>query len=168
MESEPSSLALKPPPPPDALLPKAEFPLWAMAMIGLGVLILVLAIVKLCSRKKPIDPMTLRQQAYERAVRSINEATSSDGREAATEASLILRRYLATVSGDPALFETHEEFIARRDSLKSLAEEAREAARVQFDRLAALKYSKDVRSADAAPIFESSRALLETLHRAFA
>lgn len=168
MESEPSSLALKPPPPPDALLPKAEFPLWAMAMIGLGVLILVLAIVKLCSRKKPIDPMTLRQQAYERAVRAINEATSSDGREAATEASLILRRYLATVSGDPALFETHEEFIARRDSLKSLAEEAREAARVQFDRLAALKYSKDVRSADAAPIFESSRALLETLHRAFA
>jgi autotransporter-associated beta strand protein len=34
------------------------------------------------------------------------------------------------VTGDPALFETHEEFIARRDSLKSLAEEAREAARV--------------------------------------
>jgi hypothetical protein len=139
-----------------------------MAMIGLGVVMLVVAIVKLCTRKKPIDPVTLRQQAYQRALQAFNDATAADGREAATQASLILRRYLATASGDPALFETPEEFIARRDSLKSLAEEAREAAREQFDRLAALKYSKDVRSAESAPIFESSRALLETLHRAFA
>jgi hypothetical protein len=168
MESEPSSLALKPPPPPDALLPKSVFPWWATAMIVVGVLMLVLVIVKLTRKKKPVDPLTLRRQAYEAALRSINEASPSDGREAATQASLILRRYLATVSGDPALFETHEEFIARRDSLKSLAEEAREAARVQFDRLAALKYSKDIRAADSAPIFESSRALLETLNRAFA
>ncbi len=137
-------------------------------MIVVGVLMLLIVVVKLTRKKGPIDPLTLRRQAYEAALRSINEAPSSDGREAATLASMILRRYLATVSGDPALFETHEEFIARRDSLKSLAEEAREAARVQFDRLAALKYSKDIRAADSAPIFESSRALLETLHRAFA
>lgn len=168
MESESSSLALKPPPAPDALLPKEEFPLWAMAMIGVGVAMLLVVLLKLLTRRKPVDAVSLRLKAYQDALRSLTESPASDAREAATRASLILRRYLATASGDPALFETHEEFISRRDSLKHLAEEAREAARTQFDRLAALKYSGDIRSAEAAPIFESSRALLETLHRAFA
>jgi len=168
MEAEPSSLALKPPPAPDALLPHAQFPWWAAAMIAVGVLLLVAVLMKLLTRRKPVDAVSLRLKAYQDALRALNEADATDGREAATRASLILRRYLATASGDPALFETHEEFISRRDSLKHLAEEAREAARTQFDRLAALKYSKDVRSAEAAPVFDSSRDLLETLHRAFA
>jgi len=39
-------------------------------------------------------------------------------------ASLILREYLSSAAGDPALFETHEEFISRHDALQSLTPDA--------------------------------------------
>jgi len=168
MEAETSSLELKPPPSPDAYLPKPGFPMLSAILIGLGVLLLIVVVMKWRKVAGKPSPTKLRRLAYESALRALNQAQAESGREAATVSSLVLRRYLATVSGDPALFETHEEFISRHDALTSLPEEARQAAVAGFDRLASLKYAKEPGREDAAPVIESSRSLLETLNRSFA
>jgi hypothetical protein len=98
----------------------------------------------------------------------MDSAQAANGREAATVSSLVLRRYLSTVTGDPTLFETHEEFVSRHDALKSLPEPVRVAAVEGFDRLASLKYAREPGREEPAPVIQSSRALLETLHHAFA
>jgi Domain of unknown function (DUF4381) len=169
MEAEPSSsLELKPPPPPDALLPRPGFPLLGSVLISLGVLLLIIVVLKWRKARQSSDPTTLRRHAYEAALRSLNDATAANSREAATVSSLVLRRYLATVSGDPALFETHEEFVTRHDSLRALPEETRQAAVAGLDRLASLKYSMDARAEETASVFDASRSLLETFNRSFA
>ena len=168
MEAETSSLELRPPPSPDAYLPKPGFPILSTTLIGLGVLLLIMVVMKWRKSAAKPSPVKLRRLAYESAVRALNQAQANSGREAATVSSLVLRRYLATVSGDPALFETHEEFISRHDALTSLPEAARHAAVAGFDRLASLKYAKEPGLEDAAPVIESSRSLLETLNRSFA
>ncbi len=168
MDSTTTSLELRPPPVPDALLPKQTFPPWAIAMIVTGVLLLGFVLVKLFTRKKFITPATLRQRAYLEALRTMEAAQAANGREAATVSSLVLRRYLSTVTGDPTLFETHEEFVSRHGALASLPEPARVAAVEGFDRLASLKYAREPGSEEPLPVIQSSRALLETLHHAFA
>ena len=89
------------------------------------------------------------------------------GLMAAVLASLTLRDYLATAADDPALFETHEEFIARHDSLAALTEKARAAAAAGFSRLAALKYAAEPPASTASLVIESARTLLDELHRGF-
>lgn len=169
MESEAStSLELRPPPAPDPFLPKQVFPAWAIAMIATGVLLLVFVMVKLATRKQHANPATLRQRAYDEARKAMQASKPSNGREAATLSSLVLRRYLSTVTGDPTLFETHEEFVSRHDALTSLPEPARLAAVEGFDRLAALKYAREPGREEPGPVIESSRSLLDTLHHAFA
>jgi hypothetical protein len=168
MEPAKTSLELRPPTAPDALLPKQTLPPWAIAMIVVGVLLLGFVLVRLFTRKRIITPATLRQRAYLEALRTMESVQASNGREAATVSSLVLRRYLSTVTGDPTLFETHEEFVSRHDALTSLPEPARVAAVEGFDRLASLKYARGTGSEAPAPVIESSRALLETLHHAFA
>jgi len=82
---------------------------------------------------------------------------------------LILRKYLAQASNDPSLFETHEEFITRQDSLTALTEEAREACAMGFSKLAALKYAPQEATDESAPeaVIEETRLLLHTLHHGF-
>lgn len=82
--------------------------------------------------------------------------------------SLILRKYLSAAANDPALFETHEEFISRHDSLQALKPEARAAAEAGFTRLASLKYAPEIQEDAPAQVIADSRALLETLHQGFA
>ena len=168
MDSAPTSLELRPPPAPDALLPKQFFPPWAVAMIVAGVLLLGFVLVRLLTRKRSVTPATLRQRAYLEALREMEAVQAANGREAATVSSLVLRRYLSTVTGDPTLFETHEEFVLRHGALASLPEPARVAAVEGFGRLAALKYAREPGREEPAPVIQSSRTLLETLHHAFA
>jgi hypothetical protein len=95
---------------------------------------------------------------------SINAPQS---REAAVQCSLILRHYLSVAANDPALFETHEEFISRHDSLKALTELARAACEAGFARLASLKYSAGFPDINPPEVVTESQALLETLHHGF-
>ena len=71
-------------------------------------------------------------------------------------------------AGDPALFETHEEFVARHDALAALSADARHAAESGFSRLVALKYSPEIPQGDPKEVISDSRALLKTLHQGFA
>ena len=83
------------------------------------------------------------------------------------QTSLILRRYLSLAAEDPALFETHEEFIARNDALLSLSDAARAACATGFARLAACKYAPEVPAMAPATVVAEAHELLETLHRGF-
>jgi hypothetical protein len=162
-----TSFELKEPAPPDALVPSLGlWPWW----VGGGLLLLVVIILLIVFRKRAavIDPAAARNAAFKEALDSLAGARANEAREAAVQCSLILRRYLSTAAGDPALFETHEEFVARHDSLRALSAPAREAAAAGFSRLAALKYSRDVPDEDPAKVSGDSRILLETLHGGFA
>jgi hypothetical protein len=158
---------LRPPASPDALLSQPALPLWLILIGGLLLAALLALVLFFALRRKPgLDALAARREALRLADRALAEAKPSDAREAATLASLVLRRYLATVAGDPALFETHEEFIARRDSLARFPETARAHAADGFARLAALKYDRQPPAGDPAVVLDDARALLTTLDRA--
>ena len=70
-------------------------------------------------------------------------------------------------AGDPALFETHEETLARHDALARFDESARTTAAGGFARLAALKYDSHPPAGDPAGVLADARALLATLDRGF-
>jgi hypothetical protein len=167
MAAETTSFELKEPAPPDALVPSIG--LWPWWVGGtLLVLLAILLLVVFRKRAVPPDPAAARNAAFREAMAALAGASAPSAREAAVQGSLILRRYLSAAAADPALFETHEEFVARRDSLNALTEAAREAAAGGFSRLAALKYAPEIPDADPAGVLADSTRLLETLHGGFA
>jgi len=171
---------MSPEPPPFQLLePEAVeslLPGWWLPHILIGsVLLLALVLVAVLlirarNRPRPVDPAKIREEARLKAVATLESARSSVAtpREAAVLASLALRDYLARAADDPALFETHEEFIARHDSLAALHEQARAAAAAGFSHLASLKYAAEPPASTATGVIESARSLLDELHRGFA
>ena len=152
---------------PEALLPGIGlWPWWLAAGILLLSLLALAWFLHRRSRQKP-DPSTQRNTAYSEAMASFENITGADPRNAAIQSSLILRRYLSIAAGDPALFETHEEYLSRHDALQALAPEVRETAAAGFSRLAALKYSPELPEADPQEIVSGSKDLLQSLHQGF-
>lgn len=157
------------PPAADPLLP--SFGIWVW--FACGALVLAAAGITwfLVARKRKAratDAPTIREAAYQDAVAALGGLSGNDGREVAVRCSLILRNYLVKSLSDPALFETHEEFIARHDALNGLADAAREAAQRGFSRLAEAKYAPEPPARPPDELVGESRQLLETLHRGLA
>ncbi len=153
---------------PVELLP--AFGLWPW---WLAVSILALATIAVLVFLKTRKPATveigkIRETAFREALAALETTTAEDARGAAVLSSLALRKYLSVAASDPALYETHEEFISRRDALQPLTAAARAAADAGFSRLAALKYAPEIPGTPAAEVTAESRALLETLHQGFA
>jgi 4-amino-4-deoxy-L-arabinose transferase-like glycosyltransferase len=164
-----SALELRDGPLPDGLIPThGMWPWW----VGAGlVAVLALILWRLLRPRRPAaaDPLESRHRAYVEALAALDAAQSAGGvREAAVQASLILRKYLSLAAADPALFETHEEFMARHHALSALTAPARSAAADGFARLARLKYGPGDPVVDSAALVSEARTLLETLHRGFA
>jgi hypothetical protein len=169
MAQDTATFELREPAPPDHLLPgDPALPLWISLALALALFTLAagLLIWRKHRPRKP-DPVTLRRLAYQEAVAALGAVSAPTVRAAAVQTSLILRRCLAAALADPALYETHEEFISRSDSLNALAEPAREACRSGFASLAAIKYSPAGDHGDPAAIVAAARSLLETLHPGF-
>ena len=113
---------------PESLIPDSWVEPWMIvAAVVLAVALLAVVIFK---KKKavPADPLALRRAAHAEAVAALDKIGAVPAREAAVQSSLILRRYLSVVAGDPALFETHEEYISRHEALKDFSEDARGSA----------------------------------------
>lgn len=149
------------------LVPTWEPQLWwffaAAAVIAVAVVLLILLL-----RKKPkVDLLKEKREAYQEAKTAFGAKESGDARENAILVSMILRRYLAKSMKEPALFETHEEFVARHDGLKDLTEEVRSAVGAFFSKLAAVKYAPDdIAVGEAQGTHAEGAALLERIHRA--
>lgn len=168
MDGSTHNLQLLDPASPEALLPDASLWPWLAAAAAVIAMLGLLAI--LVARRKPAPaatPRALRNAAFAEAVRALAATTTHDVRDAAVQASLILRQYLAAAAGDPALYQTHEEFVARHDALQAVTAATRAAAQDGFSRLAALKYAPEVAAVAPAVVLAESRALLETLHHGF-
>lgn len=158
---------LKEPASPEALVPSIGlWPWWLGAALVLAAVVLALVLAR--RKRKPYDPAAARGEAFAEAAAALGQITADHARAAAVQSSLILRRYLSAAAGDPALFETHEEFVSRHDALQALTPEARQAADRGFARLAALKYAPGTPDAPPGEVVAESRALLETLHHGFA
>jgi hypothetical protein len=152
---------------PESLVP--DYGLWPWFVAG-GILLAVVFAFWMILKKRAtaIDPQAARKAAFAEALEALNTSNPDSARNAAIQSSLILRKYLAQAASDPALYETHEEFVSRRDSLQALAAEARSAAETGFTKLASLKYAPEIPDADPAGVVSESKALLETLHHGFA
>ena len=169
MNESQAALELMEPASPEALLPDHGLWQWPAAITALLLLIAVIAfLIWKLSRPRPETRYALREAAYRDALAAIDSIDCEQARAAAVQASLILRKYLATAAADPALFETHEEFLSREDALQALFPDTRTAAAAGFSRLASCKYAPDDPNETASAIVAESRELLQTLHSGFA
>lgn len=109
--------------------------------IGTGVILLAVAGVLLYQRfrKKQVNSISPEQIAL-LALQELEEA-GPDLRTVSLELSMILRRYLAGTAQDPALYETHEEFSRRFNSLTGISAEHRMSTKKLLEKLASYKYA---------------------------
>lgn len=166
MSEGPTGFGLMEGAPPEAQLP--EVGLWPWFALAGGLVALALAGVMLgvVLRKRRLarDPQAARKAAWREASARLEAARPGDPREAAVLASLTLRKYLSLAAGDPALFETQEEFTGREGALAGVPEAARGEAVAWFAQLARLKYAPGGCDADAAAVLAGSRRVLDILH----
>lgn len=159
---------LREPAAPDRLLPHDEFLAGLLIATALALVLLVAWQVWQRQRRRSSKHLqSARDLAYKEATSSLERIAAAEARAAAVQASLILRKYLSLAAADPALFETHEEFISRHDALQPLTETARAACTAGFARLAALKYAPTGADLAGATVVADAHELLETLHRGF-
>ncbi len=167
MNEKSGTFKLIEPPSPEVLVPDSPVEPWII-IVPIVLALCVMAIFLLKKMKRaPVDPMAARKAAYAEAAAALGKIGYVTGRDAAIQSSLILRRYLSSAAGDPALFETQEETISRHEALKEFSEEAREAAGRGFSRLASLKYAAVPPDVESINVTAESRDLLETLHHGF-
>lgn len=113
--------------------------------VGIGLLIaLLLAGIGLWIWKRrslqtaaPLTPLQVALQA----LADFREAPPATLRECSLRVSMILRSFLAGQAQDPALFETHEEFSRRMDSLATVPVSCRHDMHRLLDELAEFKYA---------------------------
>ena len=151
----------------EALIPKAETPwLW----IIIGVVLVASLIFWLIRRrmKRAKDPANIREAAFNDAITALDAISHCDAHAAALESSMILRKYLSITAEDPALFETHEEFVSRHDALQKIPQSTRDEVAAIFNRLAMIKYAPDSINTNAETIIGDSRQLLHALRAALA
>lgn len=162
-ESNEDPMALRELVPVEPLLPDTGLPAWAWFSISLAILAIAGLVMFLRRARTSLpDPLRAREEAYLRAQKAL-ESAPGGMQEAATRVSVALRHYLADVCGDPALFETHEEFVARHEALASYPEDLRRVTAEGFSHLARLKYGPEGKG-DPVALFNAARQLLDRLH----
>lgn len=167
MSEKTKKFELLEPPSPDALVPDSWMEPW-MIVVAVVLLFALLALLFLKKKKTTAESLPeIRKVAHAEAVAALEKITSTQTRDVSVQCSLIVRKYLSAAAGDPSLFETHEEYLARHGVLVKFTDEARSAAGQGFSRLATLKYAREIPEVDAGGVIAESRALLETLHHGF-
>ncbi|MEI6654710.1 MAG: hypothetical protein WCP45_08085 [Verrucomicrobiota bacterium] len=167
MGEEHATFELKEPASPEFMLPHDYS---TAGWIGTAIAVLVLPGawgLWRARRHRPSHPQALRNLAFKEAVKALDQINTPHARKAAVQASLILRKYLSRAANDPALFETHEEFISRHDALTVLTESARAACASGFAQLASLKYAPQDPDLPPPAVVSAARGLLDNLHRGF-
>lgn len=129
---------------PRPYLPGIQVPLWFwIALVATaGALATILVLSWRRRRRTSLQSPISGCEQYRGALEALRD--SLPGRplaDVAVDASFIMRRYLEGFLEEPALFETHEEFLGRKDALAALPQGARDRLLPLFDHLAAAKYS---------------------------
>lgn len=147
------------------LVPKSEVQGWWLLAVAASIILLVLLWLFLKRKKSIHDPTRDRREAYEAAKKDFGKMEHTGARDAAMKVSLALRSYLARSLGEPALYETQEEFVGRNDGLKNLPEDVKTDITEFFAKLAAVKYApeEDVEMTADETVTQGSE-LLERIH----
>ena len=132
-------------PDPTPHLPGIQVPwyLWAIAALVLVAGIILITFL-LRGRAKPTTSADIEEmygtsrKFLEGLLDKINDLPLS---HIASDASFAVRGYLAACLSEPALFETHEEFLLREDALEQLPAGSRDRLNPLLEELATLKYS---------------------------
>ena len=164
MNEKSGNFELLEPASPESLVPDSLVEPWMIVVAVLLALALLAVVIFKKKKVAPLDPLAVRQVAHAEAAAALATIGAVPAREAAVQSSLILRRYLSVVAGDPALFETHEEYLTRHEALKDFSEDARSSAGLGFARLAAMKYAPESPTMATEQVVAGSHTLLEILH----
>ena len=164
MNEKSGNFELLEPASPESLVPDSLVEPWMIVVAVLLALALLAVVIFKKKKVALLDPLAVRQTAHAAAAAALDKIGAVPAREAAVQSSLILRRYLSVVAGDPALFETHEEYVSRHEALKAFSEDARSAASLGFARLAAMKYAAETPNMATEQVISGSQTLLEILH----
>lgn len=118
---------------------------WIPVFWSLGIALILATVgilLWLRYRRKPqLPPPDARQEAL-RALGKLEEHLPPL-RPCSLQISLILRTFLTGQTHDPALYETHEEFSLRMDSLSSVPPNCQSDTRQLLEELAELKYAPE-------------------------
>jgi hypothetical protein len=163
MEEKATSLELRDIPDITPLLPRDWWPWWAWLGCIVAIIIVLWLFRTMSSRNA--DAAKKHQKAYEDALREIDIAKSlQNPLSLSTELSLILRRYLSIAMDDPALFETHEEMIARHDAFASLHDSLKQELAEHFSTLCRYKYAPSPEQVDLSLLAPQATSLLRQLY----
>lgn len=136
-------------------------------VVAAGALLVIFGLVMILRKKVLVDGSPhLKDEAYRNARAGFQEVPQGSVREEAVSVSMILRRYLADSMGEPALYETHEEFVGRHDGLKGLPVVLRSDVGSFFSQLAAWKYAPEEAVVEGMMPREQGLGLLERIHKA--
>ena len=151
-------------PAPDSLLPGLALPWWIWFVVGAFLAGSAYALLKWLSRHP--STASYSDNCFRDSCEALEKFNPVLGElplaEVATKTSLILRNYLALTLEDSALYETHEEFLLRADSLQNIPRGARERLAPLLSELASAKYGPSrIDPAASKQIIDNS---LRTLH----
>lgn len=147
------------------LVPNWELEGWWIATAAVVLLLLMIAGWYLLRKKKVFDPSKAEHEAFQEALAGIEKLDASQGKENVIMVSLVIRTYLAQSLNEPALYETHEEFIGRHDAIKGLNEDLKGLIHSYFSELAAMKYGPDEGQViDVNVLKQQAVNLLERIH----
>lgn len=137
---------------PGIFFPEPQTPWWVWLTLALSILFLVVLIyvIHKIRSSRPQAQKASIQRAREEIQEFRKKAGDLEPHEAATELSLIIRRYLAGTFSDPVLFETNEEFTLRERALAKLHSESRPLVKNYLNALSKLKYSPQKQSLEQA------------------
>ena len=131
---------------------------WVPVAWGVGIALVLAAAALLLwyRRRRKHRPAPPSEEAI--ALKALGELEQQlpSMRECSLRLSLIIRRFLTGQTQDPALYETHEEFSQRMDTLSAVPEECQYDTRYLLEGLADLKYAGE--GVDDPP---RARALIE-------
>ena len=129
-------------PDPEPLLPGIEVPLWFWVVLVTGgfAAAAFLYFYLRGTQELSSDDSSSFVEARESLTTLADSHLGRPFSEVAVEASLIMRHYLVMTLHEPALYETHEEFIMRSDSLAKLPTGARNRLGPLLNQLAEAKY----------------------------
>lgn len=122
------------------LVPTWELEWWWIALPVAVLILIILLGYFLLKKTKLEDPNKIKREAFQQALSELAQLDASLGKENVLMVSLIIRKYLSLCMNEPALYETHEEFIGRHDAIKDLNEELKSEISDYFTQLAAIKY----------------------------
>lgn len=132
-------------PDPSPHLPGIQIPWYLWAIAALVLLAGIILLTFLLRRRSTPNTSAYIEEMYgtsrkflENLLDKINDHPLS---HIASDASFAIRGYLAACLSEPALFETHEEFLLREDALERLPAGSRDRLNPLLEELATLKYS---------------------------